>query len=148
MSKILAVAALGLTAFAALPTVVLAGPPAFMNGGVMITPVPVPVAPFPVGPTQSNFNYYSTPSGYQSYSNSMWTPTPWGLSGFTSGGISARPIVNGSMHSVYWDPTVGNYRYSTGYSNTPTIIQNYRYGPNVYQSYWNGPYNQRWYMGR
>lgn len=138
MSKIFAAALLGITSFAAWPTIAEAGPPAFYNGGIMN-------APFPIGPTRSGFNYYSSPSGYQSFNNYSMMQTPWGWSGFQSGGVSARPIVNGPMHSVYWNPTTGTYQWSTGYTNTPTIYQQFQYGPNFYQSYYNGPFNQ-WFM--
>lgn len=120
MKRILFAAIVGL-ALCAMPSVSLAAPPGLYASGNY-------VAPFPVGPTASGYNYYSSPYGYRTFNNYNYTATPWGWSGYQTQGTYIRPYVNAPTHSVYWDPFANTYRYATGYTNTPSFYQYYRVG--------------------
>jgi hypothetical protein len=119
MKKILIAAVLGL-ALCALPSVASAAPPGFYAGGYYSTPFP--------GPMAQGFNYYSSPYGYRTYNTYGFGLTPWGPTGYSYGATFVRPYVNAPRHSVYWDPFNNTYQYSTGYMNTPTFYNYYRFG--------------------
>jgi len=95
-----------------MPNLASAGPPGFYGGGVYATPNPWGYAPFPVGPTTSGFNYYSSPYGYRTYNSYSYTPTPWGVQGYQYSGTQVQPYSVGPRHFVYWDPFANQYRYS------------------------------------
>ncbi|MCE9531308.1 MAG: hypothetical protein K8T89_09330 [Planctomycetes bacterium] len=115
-------------AIVALPSIAAAGPPGYYANGIWVNTNPYWNAPFPVGPTTSGFSYYSSPYGYRTYNSYSYTPTPWGVSGYNYSGTMVRPLATGPLHSVYWDPFANQYRYSTGYSNTPNYFSYNRYG--------------------
>jgi hypothetical protein len=118
MKKLILAAAASLGLFAASAE---AAPPGFYAGGYYSSP-------FPAFPAAQGFNYFSSPYGYRTYSSYGTALTPWGFSNYNFGGTFVRPYVNGRFHSVYWDPFANTYQYNTGFMNTPTFYQFYRFG--------------------
>ncbi len=86
-----------------------------------------PLFPAPYPPSFNSFNYYATPWGYRSYYNTGYNITPWGWNAYNYGAVRTRVIVNAPYHSIYVDPW-GNAQMGTGYLNTPSFYQFYRFG--------------------
>ena len=81
--------------------------------------VVVAPAPYYYGPPLAGSTVYSSPYGYQTYSNYAISPGPYGYA-YSSSGTSIRPYYSGPYHSIYWDPFANTYRYTGGYLNTPS----------------------------
>ena len=102
-----------------MPSVSSAAPPGFYSNKTVVTPYS-PVTPFATGPTIAGYNAYASPYGFRTVNNYSYTPTPFGWAGYNTVNSYAQPYYAGPYHSVYWNPYLNNYQFSTGYLNTPT----------------------------
>jgi hypothetical protein len=120
-STILAIAAS--LALVVAPNFAHAQNPGIYNYGNWISPSPYST-PYPY----SYSSVYGAPgSYYYGRYNTYVTPAPWGSTVYRSYYNRARPLYSGPMHSVYFDPITGTYRYDTGYLNSPYYRYYYRY---------------------
>jgi hypothetical protein len=115
--KKLVLAVIVLAALCAVPETASAQPPAFY--GYYAAPY------YP--PSFNGFSYYASPSGYRSYNTFGYNYTPFGWNTYNYGAVRTRVITNAPYHSIYVDP-FGSARMGTGYLNTPTFYQYYRFG--------------------
>jgi hypothetical protein len=93
----------------------------------------------PYYPAAYRYSSFASPYGYRTFSSYGVTPTVYGPSTFYRTGTTIRPFYTGPVHSVYFDPFAGNYRYGTGYLNTPSFyFQTVR--PAYYAPYTPYPY--------
>jgi hypothetical protein len=78
-------------------------------------------------PSYNSVSYYATPWGYRTYNTTGYNLTPFGWNAYNYGSSFVRPIITGPYHSVYIDG-YGQGRWGTGYRNTPSFYQYYRFG--------------------
>lgn len=77
-------------------------------------------------PSFNGFTYYATPWGYRQVNTFGYNFTPFGWNAYNFANVNTRVILRAPYHSIYVDPW-GTARMGTGYLNTPTFYQYYRF---------------------
>jgi hypothetical protein len=119
MKKIILAAVAGIALLGAIPDTASAQLP-YYGYGYYAAPYYPPVA-------YNGFSYYANPWGYRSYNTYSYAATPFGWNAYNYGAVNTRIITNAPYHSIYVDAW-GNARMGTGYLNTPSFYQSYRFG--------------------